>query len=134
MNKSEEIEMTGAKGNKVLIVEDEPTIVIVCKRILEGKGFRVDTANNGKAAKESVTKQQYDLLLLDIKLPEISGTEFYAWLRKEYPQISRRVIFMTGSVMESQTIALLERSGQPYLLKPFRPADLVSKIEELFKS
>ena len=117
--------MSGVKAKKALIVEDEPTIRSVCQRVLSKEGFAVTTVGDGKAAQESVKNQQYNLLLVDIKLPVMSGIDFYVWLRGEYPQLSRRVILMTGSVMGGETMSFLEQSGQPYLLKPFRPEELV---------
>ena len=120
--------MSSVKESKVLIVEDEPAICSVCQRVLSDKGFEVDIVSDGKAAQESVEKQQYDLLLLDIRLPIVNGIELYVWLQQEYPQLSKRVIFMTGSVMGGETMTLLERSGQPYLLKPFRPEELVEIV------
>ncbi|OGN89357.1 MAG: hypothetical protein A2158_05050 [Chloroflexi bacterium RBG_13_46_14] len=113
---------------RVLIVEDEPAISSVCQRILNKEGFITDIVDNGEAAEKAVIERQYDLLLLDIRLPIESGAEFYVWLLQEYPQLSRRVIFMTGSVMGGDTINLLKRSGQPYLLKPFRPEELIEIV------
>ena len=125
--------MASVKESKVLIVEDEPAICNVCQRVLSDKGFEVDIVGDGKAAQESVEKQQYDLLLLDIRLPIVNGIELYVWLQQEYPQLSKRVIFMTGSVMGGETMTLLERSGQPYLLKPFRPEELVELVGKTLK-
>ena len=111
-----------------LVVEHETAIGRACQRVLKAQGFEVDIVSDGKAAQESVEKQQYDLLLLDIRLPIVNGIELYVWLQQEYPQLSKRVIFMTGSVMGGETMTLLERSGQPYLLKPFRPEELVEIV------
>ena len=125
--------MSGVKAKKALIVEDEPTIRSVCQRVLSKEGFAVTTVGDGKAAQESVKNQQYNLLLVDIKLPVMSGIDFYVWLRGEYPQLSRRVILMTGSVMGGETMSFLEQSGQPYLLKPFRPEELVKIVRKTLR-
>lgn len=122
--------MPGAGRGRVLIVEDEPSIIGVCKRVLNGEGFEVDVAGNGKAAEDSVAKRQYDLLLVDIRMPVESGIEFYVWLQRGYPHLSSRVIFMTGSVMGGETMTFLEGSGRPYLLKPFRSEELMVKVRE----
>ena len=125
--------MDELEENRALIVEDEPSIRNVCRRVLSDEGFEVDTADNGKSAQELVRKQQYALLLADIRLPVMSGIELYDWLQKEYPQLSKNTVFMTGSVMGGETMTFLERSGQPYMLKPFRPDELIEKIREARK-
>ena len=105
----------------VLIIEDEDAICIICKRVLDNIGFETDIVHDGKAAEKLVTEKDYNLILLDLRLPIESGIEFITWLRYEYPELAKKVILMTGSVMSSETMTLLKQSGQPYLLKPFRP-------------
>ena len=121
----------GAK--KVLIIEDEPIICTMCQRIFNEKGFEIDVVNDGRAAEEAVSEKEYDLLLLDLRLPVESGDEFYIWLAQELPEFKERVIFMTGSVMGGDTMNLLQKSGRPYLLKPFRPDDLKNIVDEFMK-
>jgi DNA-binding response OmpR family regulator len=114
--------------SKVLIIEDEPSISTLCKRILSSKGYIVDTAFNGETAEGYVSKTEYSIILCDIRLPIISGIDFYIWLKQEHPKMAKRVIFMTGSVMGGEAVNFLENSGRPYLLKPFRPDELLEII------
>jgi len=127
------MERTDANNKRILVVEDEPTICNLCRRVLIEDGYEVDIVSDGKAAEESVIKQQYHLLLVDIRLPVESGIEFYDWLQKGNTQLSKQVIFMTGSVMGVETMTLLEKSNRPYLLKPFRPEELVEKVKGSLK-
>lgn len=125
--------MSGIKQKKALIAEDEPAIRDMCKRVVSNEGLVADVVGDGKSAQKLVQKQQYDLLLVDIRMPEMGGIEFYDWLQKEYPPLSKHVIFMTGSVTGGEIITFLERSGQPYLLKPFRPNELLEVVRGILK-
>lgn len=118
---------------KALIIEDEPIISKMCQRVLSNEGFNVETVDNGQDAEKVVSSLEYDLLLVDIRLPVESGSDFYLWLMQEYPETAKNVIFMTGSVMGGDTMDLLQKSGRPYLLKPFRPDDLKDIVEKHFK-
>jgi len=115
---------------RILVVEDEKAISELCRRVLVSEGFEVDIAANGKVAQDMIEKQPYDLCLLDIRLPLMNGKELYQWLKKKHPKVANRVIFATGSVMGEDTMTFLERSGRPYLFKPFNPDELKAVVQE----
>ncbi len=118
---------------RILVVEDEPAICELCQRVLTREGFEVDIAVNGKAAQDMIEKQHYDLLLLDIKMPVMTGTEFYQWLQERHRQLISRVIFTSGSVVSGDTQSFLEQTGRPYLPKPFIPAELIAIVNSTLK-
>lgn len=118
---------------KALVVEDEPAISELCSRVLGENGFEVSVVGNGKSAQAMVKEQDFSLLLVDIRLPEINGIEFSVWLREELPDLSRRIIFMTGSVMGEDVMKHMEEYGQPYILKPFRPAELLNAVKSVLE-
>ena len=114
---------SGVKG-RILSVEDEPSIRQVCHRALASQGYQVDFAINGVAAESMLMKADYDLLLVDIKTPVMDGKQLYRYIEKRYPQLADRVIFTTGDVIGEDTQSFLERTGRPFLLKPFSPDEL----------
>ncbi len=122
-----------AGARRVLVVEDEPVISDVCQRVLTREGFDVDIAVNGKVAQDMIEKQQYDLLLLDIKMPAMNGKELYQWLLEKHPQMASRVIFSSGSVMSGDTQSFLEQASRPLLPKPFTPDELKAIVTETLK-
>ena len=124
---------SSAGVKKILVVEDEPTISDVCRRVLTSEGFEVDIAVNGKVAQDMIEEKQYDLYLLDIKLPVMNGKELYQWLQDKHPQLTSRVIFTSGSVMGEDTRIFIEQSGRPFLPKPFTPDELKAIIRETLK-
>lgn len=118
----------GAGVKRILIVEDEPVIGEVCRRILAGEAFEVDIAVNGSVAQGMLGEKDYDLILTDIRMPEVGGKQLYQWISDKYPGLAKRVIFITGDVMGGDTHSFLELSGRPYLLKPFTPKELKAII------
>ena len=115
---------------KILAVEDEPVIRQVCHRALTSQGYRVDFAGNGVAAESMLMKQDYDLLLVDIKTPVMDGKQLYHYIEDRYPGLVNRVIFTTGDVMNNDTQDFLKQTGRPFLLKPFSPDELNALIRE----
>ena len=122
-----------ANAKRILMVEDEPAICALCRRVLTDAGFEVDIAVNGKIAQDMIEKQQYDLYLLDIKLPVMTGKELYQWLEEKHPQLVNRVIFTSGSVVSGDTQSFLEQTGRPYLPKPFTAAELMNIVRETLR-
>jgi len=119
---------TGVK--RILVVEDEPAISQVCRLVLTRDGFEVDTAVDGRMAQGMLREGDYDLILMDIRMPVMGGREFYQILEVQYPELVDRVIFATGDVIGSDTRKFLERSGRPFLPKPFTPDELKTIVRE----
>ena len=112
---------TASTSKRILVVDDEPGICNVCVRVLTGEGFKVDIAVDGKDAQDRLWRKgkDYDLCLLDVRMPLVDGSEFHQWLKQKHPEMANRVIFITGDVMSGDTESLLEASGRPFLSKPF---------------
>ncbi len=115
---------------RILSVEDEPSIRQVCRRTLTSQGYQVDFAQNGVTAESMLMKADYDLLLVDIKTPVMDGKQLYRYIKRRYPELAGRVIFTTGDVINSDTQNFLEKTGRPFLLKPFSPDELKALVGE----
>jgi DNA-binding response OmpR family regulator len=105
----------------------------MCQRVLTREGFEVDVAVNGRLAQDMIEERQYHLCLIDIRTPEMNGTELYQWLQKKYPRLVNQVIFTTGGVMDEKAMAFIEQSGRPFLPKPFTPDELIAVVEKALK-
>lgn len=114
----------------ILIVEDEPAIRDLCRRVLASEGFEVDAAANGEIAQGMLEWRQYDLCLIDIWLPAVSGMELYRWLKEKHPQLANQVIFTTGDVVSSDIQGFLEQANRLFLPKPFTPDELRTAVRE----
>jgi PAS domain S-box-containing protein len=107
-----------SRGAKILVVDDEKAILTFLSRLLTAWGHTVETINNADAALERLKTERYSLILLDIKLPGMSGIELYHHIEKTVPALTRRVMFITGDVMEGTTREFLEKSKAAHITKP----------------
>ncbi|OGL01117.1 MAG: hypothetical protein A3E31_12155 [Candidatus Rokubacteria bacterium RIFCSPHIGHO2_12_FULL_73_22] len=106
-------------------MDDEPEILSLLAEILETAGHQVSTAANGRTALERIARgEAYDLILLDVKMPEIDGRAVFEALVREHPEVARRVIFSTGDVISNDTRAFIAASGRPAVMKPFVSDDI----------
>jgi CheY-like chemotaxis protein len=119
---------------RVLVVDDEAPILELVERMLTRHGYMVDTARDGKEAIERIAHQDYDLILLDLLMPQKGGIATYEEIVEHRPELAKQVIFATGDVATSSTRAFLEETGAPFIAKPFDLPELRqmirSKLEE----
>ena len=114
----------------ILVIDDDPSIVSALARLLQRDGHTVETADNGQHALERLREHPYDLLLCDLRMPDIDGPAFYDLLTRQYPSMCPRVIFLTGDTLSLESQAFLERSGRLWLPKPFNAAAVRSVIAQ----
>lgn len=115
----------------ILVVEDEPSIRAVLTRTLSDEGYHVQAVSDGKVALAKMAKNVYDLFLVDLKMPGMSGRELYKTVKKKYPDVAKKVVFITGDVMTADTQNFLASTGRPYLIKPFDFKDITNVIEQV---
>lgn len=113
-------------GN-ILVVDDEAIVLKSCERILSSEGFTVDTATNAKNALSLLEKNFYDLIITDIKMPEMDGIEFMKEVRKKNPDIN--IIVITGYPSQESIKAALSLRIIDYLPKPFSPNHLLEVVK-----
>jgi DNA-binding response OmpR family regulator len=118
-----------APQRRILIVDDEPGIVDILQEVLSGSGYRIETANNGAKALNRIATQDYDLIISDLCMPEMSGEKLHAALRENYPHMLNRIIFVTGDTVSAGSRSFLEQSGARWLSKPFN----ITEIERLVR-
>ena len=118
-------------NKNVLVIEDEPIIAHVCSRILALDGYDASIADSGETALDMFTKKEYDVYICDIKMPGMSGIEFYNFIKKDYPDRINRLIMITGDLLSSETREFLRDINIPYILKPFTPDELREAIDKL---
>jgi DNA-binding NtrC family response regulator len=99
----------GCQLNKILIVDDEPNICNGCKLILIEEGYDVDTALNGSEAMEKLFEQNHDLVLLDIRLPDISGIDILKQINEQ--RLDCFVIIMTGHCTVDNAVDAMKNAG-----------------------
>lgn len=115
---------------KVLVVDDEPTIVNTVQAYLEREGFTVYTATDGVAALKAARAFRPDLIVLDIMLPELDGIEVLRRLRQESDVY---VLMLTAKADETDKIVGLGVGADDYLTKPFSPRELVARVKAILR-
>ena len=115
-------------GTRVLVVDDEPLVRELLDQELAGEGYRVETVDGAAAALDRLRGDDYHLLLLDIKMPGMSGIELYQQTCKLKPSLARRVVFITGDAMSPDTREFLSQAEVPYIVKPFSLEKLKGEI------
>ena len=113
-------------GEKILVVEDEPAVARGLIYGLESEGFQVQWAEDGKSALELVRQRDPHLLLLDIRLPDISGFDVCGQLRKEGKILP--IIILTARDEEVDKILGLELGADDYIVKPYSIREVISRI------
>ena len=117
----------------ILLIEDEPSVIAFLRAALERKGYQVVGASSGAEGLERLAKGQYAGVISDIRMPgELNGAEVHAWIQKNKPELTSRVILISGDTANSETQAFLRRSGTPCIEKPFRVQQLITTVEKTF--
>jgi CheY-like chemotaxis protein len=117
-----------------LVVDDESMITGVLADMLRADGHQVDSAENGAVALRKLCGQTYDLILCDIKMPEVDGPALYREIQRRCPDLVQRFIFLTGDILSREAAAFLERTGAPSLSKPFRLEELRRLTQEILRA
>ena len=120
-----------ASARAVLIVEDEPALAAAVAEGFADAGFVVDRAGDGEEGIARVTRRTYDLVVCDLKMPRVDGVQFYRAIAALNPELTRRVVFVTGDVAGTDAERFLKETGCRWLAKPFRLADLLRTAREV---
>ena len=117
--------------HKILIVDDEPNIVMSLEFLLKKEGFQIDTAGDGDAALEKIRNFVPDLVLLDVMMPKKSGFEVCEILRADPAFAKLRIIMLTAKGRDTEQAKGLALGADACMLKPFSTKDLVVKIRDV---
>ena len=117
-------------SDKILVVDDEPAIVDAVTYALRASGFEVDTFGDGESALEAARSDGYDVLVLDVRLPGLSGIEICRRLRSESDV---PILILTAMDAEVDRVLGLEAGADDYVTKPFSVAELVSRVRAILR-
>jgi CheY-like chemotaxis protein len=102
----------------ILVIDDEPSVRRALTGLLRRDGYCVGTASNGQHALTQLQARHYDVILCDLRMPELDGPTFYAILTRQYPALRQRIIFLTGDTGGEDSRTFLTQCGRPWLRKP----------------
>ena len=116
---------------KVLVVDDEERFRTTMGKLLGVSGMEVRTLGSGREALDELQRNRYDVIVLDVRMPEMSGIEALAAIKKIDPGIE--VIILTGHASVDVAVEIMKLGGYEYLLKPCSTEDLINKIESAYE-
>lgn len=112
----------------ILVLDDEPHMREMVQDLLTEAGYAVETFEHGAQALDRCDQQRFGAILADMRMPGMTGQEFYQTLAARLPDQAQALIFLTGDTMNPETVAFLEHSGRPYLEKPIVPAVVLRQV------
>jgi len=121
------------KNAKILVVDDESSVRGFIDKVLTRSGCSVDTTGDPKEALDKLAGATYDALIIDIRMPGMSGPELYARILERTPALAKRVIFITGDAMGTDVKAFLTQNSLSYLAKPFDIKALEAKVSSILE-
>ncbi len=120
-----------AKGKKILVVDDEPNIVMSLQFLMARAGFDVEVAHNGREAIEALDREPPDLLLLDVMMPEFDGYVVCERIRQDRRWDRTRIVMLTARGREAERARGLALGADQYVTKPFSTRVLVEQVKSL---
>jgi signal transduction histidine kinase len=119
-----------ARGGRILIVDDEPVVLDLLVEVLGGD-HHIETAANGREGLARAVKEPFDIILLDIKMPDMTGRQMFEALVARRPEMAERVVFTTGDSLQEDTRRFLESVGNLVITKPFSLDAVTDVVDRL---
>ncbi|MFN0305043.1 MAG: ATP-binding protein [Burkholderiales bacterium] len=131
INEPEPVRVTRPRQCSILVVDDEADIRETLADILTGKSNHVVTVGSGREALQRMATQDFDVILTDIRMPDLDGRALYQEIERRWPERTARVIFVTGDTLISTLREFAAAMGRPVIEKPFLPDDVRRIVAEL---
>ena len=116
---------------KILVVDDKPEVVELVSATLEGEGYQIICAFDGEEALQKINKEKPDLVLLDVRMPKMTGLEVLAKVKKDPQTKDIPIIMLTAKGQQLDKDEGIRLGAEDYIIKPFSPSHLLRKIEEI---
>ena len=122
------------QGATVLLIDDEPSMQRALKRLLQRRGHTVTTATNGLKGLEAIKERSYEVILCDMRMPDLDGPGFYREMERSHPHLCSRIIFLTGDILSPEAQAFFDQIDCPRLVKPLKMHDMERLIEKTLEA
>ena len=119
------------RAARILVVDDEYAIRTLVSKILATSGHTVDTTGEPEVVLLKLENTSYDVVILDMRMPDMSGMELYAKIIEKHPELTRKVIFITGDTSDLDVRDYLNQNDLPYISKPFDRETLIQNVRRL---
>lgn len=120
-------------NKKLLLIDDDPNLILLVKDYLEFRGYNVDTAENGREALEVLDHNVPDMIICDVMMPEMDGYSLVKHIRQEPTTNRIPVLFLSAKGQSQDKVKGLNEGADVYMSKPFEPEELVAQVESSLK-
>jgi DNA-binding NarL/FixJ family response regulator len=120
-------------SKKLLLIDDDPNLILLVKDYLEFRGYDVMTAENGREALEVLDNKIPDMIICDVMMPEMDGYSLVKHIRQEPRTNTIPVLFLSAKGQSQDRVKGLNEGADVYMVKPFEPEELVAQVESSLK-
>jgi len=118
---------------RLLLIDDDPNLILLVKDYLEFRGYQVDTAENGQEALDLLQRETPDMIICDVMMPQMDGYSFVEHVRKDARTSWIPVLFLSAKGQSQDRVKGLNIGADVYMVKPFEPEELVAQVESSLK-
>ena len=116
----------------LLVIEDEASVQAFLRAALERNGYQIVLATSGEEGLQLLKEREFSGIVSDMRTPgEVDGADVHEWLKANRPEMVKRMLFVTGDIVNEETMQTLRRTGVPCIEKPFRVHELVNAVKEV---
>src|SRR5438552_14771685 len=130
---TEQRSTTDARRACILVVDDEPLVAALIADALGLEGYEVETAKDGREALEKIAARSYDVILSDLRMPELDGVGLYRELEQQHESLLLRLAFVSGTTEPPEYASFLERTGATVLGKPFGITEVHRLVQRILQ-
>ena len=116
---------------RILVIDDERPVRELISDALKIEGHDVHTAENGREGLDEIGRQRFDLVLCDLRMPEMDGQALYEEIQRDHPQVLKRIVFVTAQANSSDYGPFLRSTGIPVIEKPFTLSQLRQMVSKM---
>jgi len=120
-----------APAANILVVDDEVAVAEMMADILADEGHEVEIAHSGSQALDLIATRRFDLVLSDLRMPDLDGPAMFDAIREGHPDMVSRIAFITGDTMSARIRTFLQESSRPYIEKPITPRDVRDLVRQM---
>lgn len=118
-------------NEKILVIDDSPTLRKLLCFYLKKRGYSVNEANNGEVGLQAIAREMFDLIILDMNMPVKGGLEVLETLKKDKKYLSIPILILSADKEEESKAAGIAFGASYYLTKPFKPEEVIARIEDI---
>lgn len=128
------IEAVQTQRAAILLIDDEVGLALALQHLLRRSGHTITTATNGREGLTALAERFYEVILCDMRMPDLDGPGFYRALEQSYPHLLSRIIFLTGDVLSGEAREFFARIQCPRLIKPFKAREVRQAIQQILEA